>query len=185
MRVPLPDEQLASALQSVEEARRRAQDWGTEANTILAALFEHDSAQMSRQTVIERSRTVRLRIQAVKDVESLSGQVRTQYPLPIAYKWRVMEAAMSGGPTRSAYQSALDVAEQILAFTACVGLAVAVKAGTHVAATDRIRQKLSQNEGPGMGDWNAVIDEIRGRAFSPIDGAIGSTEFRDFCADEC
>lgn len=184
MRVPLPDEHLASALQSVEEARRRTQDWGGEADGILAALFEHDSARMSRQAVIERSRKVRLRIEAVQDIESLAGQVRTQYPLPIAYKWRVMEAAMSGGPTRSAYQAALDAAEQILAFTACVGLAIAVEAGTRVAAMDGIRQKLSQRDGPSMGDWNAVFDEIRGRAFSPIDGLIGSTELRGFCADE-
>jgi hypothetical protein len=147
LRVPLPDEHLAEALRSVESARRQAAQWAGEANQILDALFEYDSANMSRQNVIERSRVVRLRIQAVEDVKTLSGQVRTQYPLPIAYNWRVLEAHLSSGPTREAYLAALDCAEQTLAFAANVGLALAREADTDVSALKAIGTKLARRQG--------------------------------------
>lgn len=184
MKVPLPDEHLADALESVESARLRADEWADEANEILESMFRDDNARVSRQKVIERSRIVRLRIQAVEDVETLGGQVRTQYPLPIAYRWRVLEAAGSRGPTNETYLAALDLAEQIMALTANIGLALAHQSGLEVAAVDQISDKLARGEGPTMGDWSNVLDELDGRKFAAIDDLITSTEFRRFCVDE-
>ncbi len=184
MKVPLPDEHLADALESVESARLRAGEWADEANEILDSIFSDDNARMSRQKVIERSRIVRLRIQAVEDVETLGGQVRTQYPLPIAYRWRVLDAAGSRGPTNETYLAALDLAEQIMALTANIGLALAHQSGLEVAAVGQISDKLARGEGPTMGDWSNVLDELAGRKFAAIDDLIASTEFRRFCVDE-
>lgn len=183
MHVPLPDEHLANALESVESARLRADEWAHEANEILDSMFEDDNASVSRQKVIERSRIVRLRVQAVEDVETLGGQVRTQYPLPIAYRWRVLEATCSRGPSNETYLAALDLAEQIMALTANIGLALAHQSGLETATVGQINDKLARGEGPTMGDWSNVLDELAGRKFAPIDDLIASTEFRGFCAD--
>lgn len=184
MKVPLPDEHLADALESVESARLRADEWADEANEILDSIFSDDNARMSRQKFIERTRIVRLRVQAVGDVETLGGQVRTQYPLPIAYRWRALEAAGSRGPTNETYLAGLDLAEQIMALTASVGLALAHQSGLEVAVIGQISDKLARGEGPTMGDWSNVLDELAGRKFTAIDDLIASTEFRRFCADE-
>lgn len=184
MKVPLPDEHLAAALKSVESARLRADEWADEANEILDSVFSGDNARISRQSVIERSRIVRLRIQAVDEVETLGGQVRTQYPLPIAYRWRIFDAAGSRGPNNETYLAALDLAEQIMALTANIGLALAYEAGLEVATVDQISDKLARGEGPSMGDWSNVLDELAGRKFAAIDDLIASTEFREFCTDE-
>ena len=184
LRVPLPDEHLAEALRSVEQARTRAATWAVEADQILDALFEHDSATISRQNVIERSRAVRLRIQAVDDVDTLSGQVRTQYPLPIAYNWRIFEALRSAGPTREAYLACLDAAEQTLAFTANVGLALAREGGLEIGALRSIKTKLARRQGPSIRDWADVLDELARPGCSAIDDLFATTEFRAFCGDQ-
>lgn len=184
MKVPLPDAHLAEALASVESARLRADEWADEANQILDSMFSDDTARISRQNVIERSRIVRLRIQAVNDVETLGGQVRTQYPFPIAYRWRVLDAALSRGRTYESYSSALDLAEQIMALTANIGLALAHQSGLATSAVEQISDKLARGEGPTMGDWSNVLDELAGRKFAAMDALIATTEFRRFCADE-
>jgi hypothetical protein len=38
-----------------------------------------------------------------------------------------------------------------------------------VAAAAVIRDKLNQRQGPGMGDWCSVIEELGGRRFAAID----------------
>ena len=184
MKAPLPDAHLADALESVESARLRADEWADEANAILDSMFDDDNARTSRQKIIERSRIVRLRIQAVNDVETLGGQVRTQYPFPIAYRWRVLDAALSRGQTYESYSSALDLAEQIMALTANIGLALAHQGGLETSTVEQISEKLARGEGPTMGDWSNALDELGGRKFAAIDDLIASTEFRRFCTDE-
>lgn len=183
LNVPLPDAMLKDALASVDLARRRASAWSAEADDILDGLFEYDSAAQARQRVLERSRLVRLRMKAVDDVETLNGQVRTQYPLPIAYRWRVLEAARSHGTTRETYTAAIDAAEQALAFMANVGLALAREIGKPVSAAAAIKSRLARGQGTSMSDWCNVLDELAGRAFSRIDNAISTPEFRSFCAE--
>ncbi|RAU99780.1 hypothetical protein DQP56_10300 [Mycolicibacter senuensis] len=51
-------------------------------------------------------------------------------------------------------------------------------------AVKQISDKLARGEGPTMGDWSNVLDELAGRKFAAIDDLIASTEFRRFCADE-
>jgi len=181
-RVPLPDEPLSDAINEVESVRHRVAQWVEEADDIIESLFDDDSATMSRQRVIERSRNVRLRMTAIGNIETLSGRVRTQYPLPIAYSWRMLEVARSNGPSREAYLAMLDAAEHILAFTAGVGLALAREVGQPVsAANDIATARLARRQGPSMSDWCNVLDELAGPSFADIDGAISTTEFRDFC----
>jgi hypothetical protein len=181
-RVPLPDEPLSDAINEVESVRLRVAQWVEEADDIIESLFDDDSATLSRQRVIERSRNVRLRMTAIGNIETLSGRVRTQYPLPIAYSWRILEVARSNGASREAYLAMLDAAEHILAFTAGVGLALAREVGQPVsAANDIATARLARRQGPSMSDWCNVLDELAGQSFADIDVAISTTEFRDFC----
>jgi hypothetical protein len=183
LRIPIPDAALKDALASIERARRRAAAWSSEADDILDKLFDYGSATEARLRVLERSRLVRLRMKAVDDIETLDGQIRTQYPLPIAYRWRALEAARSHGNTRDTYIAALDAAEQTLAFMANIGLALAREVGQTVAAVAGIAGRLSRGQGTSMSDWCNTIDELSGRSFIEIDTVISTPEFRNFCAD--
>ena len=175
-RVPLPDEPLSDAINDVESVRHRVAQWADEADDIIESLFDDNSATLSRQRVIERSRNVRLRMTAIGNIETLSGRVRTQYPLPIAYSWRMLEVARSNGPTREAYQALLDVAEHTFAFTAGVGLALAREVGKPVGAAKIIATaRLARGQGPSMSDWCSILDELAGQSFSGIDAAISTT----------
>ncbi|WP_156388298.1 MULTISPECIES: hypothetical protein [unclassified Rhodococcus (in: high G+C Gram-positive bacteria)] len=183
LRVPIPDAALKDALIGIEQARQRASAWSNEADEILADLFDYDSAAEARQRVIERSRLVRLRMKAVDDIETLGGQVRTQFPLPIAYRWRALEAARSHGNTRETYVAALDSAEQTLAFIANIGLALARELGHSLSAVDDIAGRLHRGQGTSMSDWCSAIDELAGKKFNALDTLISTPEFRDFCTD--
>ncbi len=183
IRIPLPDEHLAEALTSVETAQVRAAAWAEEADEILSELFDAGGASISRQNVIQRSRIVRLRMKAVDEIDTLSGQVRTQYPLPIAYAWRSLEALKTRGPGREAYLAALDAGEHALAFSANVGLALALESGQAVSTLQQIAERLLRRQGPTLADWSNIIDELASDSFASIDSLISSTEFRDFCRD--
>lgn len=183
LRIPVPDAALKDALASIEQARRRAAAWSGEADDILDKLFDYDSATEARLRVLERSRLVRLRMKAVDDIETLDGQVRTQYPLPIAYRWRALEAARSHGNTRDAYVAALDSAEQTIAFMANVGLALAREVGSTVSTVADIGRRLTRGQGTSMSDWCNILDELAGRSFTEIDAVISTPEFRNFCSN--
>ena len=183
LQVPVPDAALKTALTSIEQARARAGAWTAEADQIMNDMFSYESAAEARQLILERSRLLRLRMKAVDDIETLDGQVRTQFPLPIAFRWRALEAARSHGDTRDAYLAALDAAEQTLAFVANIGLSLARELEEPVQAVADIASRLRRGQGTSMSDWCNIIDELSGRRYASIDTLISTPELRAFCSD--
>lgn len=164
MNVPVPDASLEQALAEVAGARDQFATWSEEAELLLDSVFDEDDAEVARQRLLRDSRLIRWRIEAAHSIETIEGQVRNQFPYPVSLRWRVAESQLSAGVDRDAYTSLLGAAEQLLAYVASVGLAVAHAAGLRLAAVDAIRKKLDSGQGPALGDWVAVIDELGGRS---------------------
>jgi hypothetical protein len=125
---------------------------------------------------------LRSRIEAAEAIDDFGYRVRTLYPHPIALRWRRIEAvATSSNETNdSHYREILQTAEVLLAYLANVALALARECSLPVGAVTTIRENLGRGRGPGLGDWVAILDEICGRRFRPIDELIGLNDFREF-----
>lgn len=184
IRVPVPDSDLRSALLAIQDASDQARAWSEEATRLLESTFDDDTAAESRIRLIRESRIVRWRVQSGRDADDLSEQVRRKFPYPIAYRWRLADALLSGKPSRESYLAVLDAAEQLLAYLANVALALAWGSGIEIRSIESIRRNLDSGRGPGMGDWIAVLNEFGGRSFSDIDKKIGTPDFRNYCLDE-
>ncbi|PBI91121.1 hypothetical protein BKP42_54730 [Rhodococcus erythropolis] len=182
LQVPIPDESMCAALESVQYARDRAGEWQSEASELLDSIFDEDTAAVSKNRVLRASRTVRWRIDAAEAISDFGHQIRTRFPHPVAYRWRVAEALLSTGPNADGYRAVLEAAEVLLAYTANVALALAHAAGITAGSIDGIRKKLAAGQGPGMGDWVAVLNEITGKRFTALDERFGIPEIREFFA---
>lgn len=182
LQVPIPDESMRMALESVQYARDRAGEWQSEASELLDSIFDEDTAAVSKNRVLRASRTVRWRIDAAEAISDFGHQIRTRFPHPVAYRWRVAEALLSTGPNADGYRAVLEAAEVLLAYTANVALALAHAAGITAGSIDGIRKKLTAGQGPGMGDWVAVLNEITGKGFTALDERFGIPEIREFFA---
>lgn len=149
LQVPIPDESMRMALESVQYARDRAGEWQSEASELLDSIFDEDTAAVSKNRVLRASRTVRWRIDAAEAISDFGHQIRTRFPHPVAYRWRVAEALLSTGPNADGYRAVLEAAEVLLAYTANVALALAHAAGITAGSIDGIRKSLPRAKARG------------------------------------
>lgn len=180
--VPLPDHDMETAMAAVHHALNRADEWRQEASDLLDSVFDDPTAAASRIRILTESRRLRSKIEAAEAINDFGHRVRTLYPHPIALRWRRIEAnvASNSEVTDSLYREILQAAEVLLAYLANVALALARECSLPVGAVTTIRENLSRGHGPGLGDWAAVLEEISGRRFGPLDQLIGLTDFREF-----
>lgn len=171
--VPVPDEEILTALRNLRDAQSNFQEWADEAGAVIDSVFEFPSVKEARPRIIEAGRTIRWRSREARNLDDPDFAVRRAFPYPIANMWRVMEAALSGATSPGAgYTSILDTAETVLAFLAQVALALAASSGIKVRAAEVIRRKLHGGSGPGMGDWAAVLQETTAKHFLGAKGAL-------------
>jgi hypothetical protein len=103
--------------------------------------------------------------------------------LPIAARWRVAHTALSEAPTAAGYDALLNTAEVTLGYAASVGMALASSADVTLSATGAIAAKLGRGEGPGFGDWVAVLQELGGKKARPIREAARADELCDLAVE--
>ncbi|MGV9617269.1 hypothetical protein [Nocardia xishanensis] len=158
--VPQPDQDLADALNDLETAKERLQQWQTQADEILASVFLIETPADARRKVIESGRTLRLRVDAASLLDDLGYTVRTRFPYPVAARWRTVEALQSVAPSREAYGAILDTTEILLCYSALLTLALAREEGIELGSAREIQAKLRKGRsGPGLGEWVAVLNE--------------------------
>ena len=179
MSVPVPDEPMLFALQGLTRARDSAKAWEAEASDLLSSLFEGPEPASNRARVLTAGRQLRQRVAVAEMIGQLGHRVQSRYPLPVAARWRVLQALRSAGASAAAYQATLETAEVLLGYLACVGLAVATDSGTSLASLQQIRQKLAKGKGPDLGDWVATLRELNGKKGRPVSERLGSL---DLCA---
>ncbi|MGY1637902.1 hypothetical protein ACI78V_14745 [Geodermatophilus sp. SYSU D00742] len=180
LHVPVPDEKMTAALAAVQMAEGRAAEWSHEAADLLGSIFDEPDAKKARDRVQRSSRVMRWRIDAAALTENFSYQIRTRFPHPIAYRWRVAEAALSDGPTSEGYRSILEAAEVLLAYLACVALAAARSAGIQMSHLPDLQKKFAIGQGPTMGDWVAILQEVTGKRFRALDEDFQLGELQGF-----
>jgi len=183
MVVPLPDEAVLFALRAVLHARDSAAQWRNDADNALARLFDGETVADSRATVLKVSRSLRLRVTAAEQAEDFAQQIRSMYPLPVAARWRVAHTALSEEPTAAGYDALLNTAEVTLGYAANVGMALAGGVGVRLTASAAIAAKLGRGEGPGFGDWVAVLQELGGKKARSLREATNADELCDFAAE--
>jgi hypothetical protein len=179
--VPIPDDDMETAIAAVQHAIAKAAEWRDDATELLASVFDDPTAAASRTRILTESRMLRSRIDAAEAIDDFGYKVRTLYPHPLALRWRMIEAASADDRlTERHYREVLNTGEVLLAYMANVGLALAREVGEPVGALQAVRENLSRGRGPSFGDWVAILDELSGRRFNKIDDLLGLPDFRQF-----
>jgi hypothetical protein len=184
--VPQPDHALSQALDELDSAQHQFALWSAEAAELLNTVFRSDSAAKARQRLVQSGQQLRLRADAAKLIDDFGYTIRTRFPHPIALRWRIVEAALSGAVNVEAYNAVLDCAEVLLWYAANVALMMAYRAGIGMGAVNAIRTKLANGRsGPSLGDWIAVLEEVaEGKQFRRLVDGTGLGEFRLLLGDK-
>lgn len=171
--MPQPDEALSAALDDLTNAVRNFEVWRLEAEDVLRSAFPRDEDfKAGRVRLVNHGRTSRLRVEAAANLDDYGYIVRTRFPYPVAYRWRIVEAEKSAGLSRDAYDSVLHAAEVLLCYAAHLALSLARSLDAELGYSASIRTTLGRGQGLGFGDWASIIEEVRdGRAFRALPDA--------------
>lgn len=158
--VPVPDSAMQLALASLRSASEQFSNWQAEAKESINALFRYPSMKAARIETLTAGRRIRQRINASHQVDDFHYRLRTQYPHPIAYRWRAVESAK---PDLEGYGQILECAEVATCYLACMALALTstlknVRIGYISTMAERITKRGS---GTNMGDWISILREAR------------------------
>lgn len=183
MPVPLPDETLASALESLRAARTTLGNWIQQAEQAISSVFDFPSARDARLHLLTSGRKLRQRLSAAEQADDFRYRLRTQFPHPIAYLWRAVEAA---NPDDAGYAQVLECAETSVCLLACVAIALAQAEGIKIKWLDEMAKRLAaRSQGTNMGDWITILREIRdAKSLRKTAGLIPFYEVSRFLDDE-
>jgi hypothetical protein len=174
--VPIPDPSLSTAVAELSLVSEILEGWHREAAGLLAGLFENPSAEAARRQILQSGRHLRARVESAARLDDFGQTVRTQFPYPIAHRWRSLEALLSGRERELAYRAALDTYEVFLCYSAQIAWTMARTASEPLGEAEKIRNKLAQGRnGLALGEWSAILDEVAGKRFAalPDDTPLG------------
>ena len=160
--IPLFDEALQAALSEISNSLRHFHEWITQAEVAKDSLFEFARPKDDRAHLLSAGRLSRQRCEAAKLATDLRHRIRTQFPHPIAFRWRTVE---SSRPDLEGYHNVLECAEVAVCYLASVAFVIGrVLPGFKIRHTAAIAAKMNRNTPPGtaMGDWMSIVREVRG-----------------------
>ena len=156
--VPVPDKALRVALRRLTEAEADFESWRAETERQKRGLFGYSASQEGRIHLMQAGKRARQRQRAGRAVESLAFRIRTQYPYPLAYRWRMVEARAK---RLEDYQNVLECAESTICYLALLAIVGARIVGTDIGQLVEIcRRLVERGSGIGLGDWIAVLREV-------------------------
>jgi hypothetical protein len=159
--IPLLDEALQVALSEINESIKHFHDWIGQAEAAKNSLFEFARPKTDRLQFLSTGRLSRQRYESAKLVTNTRHRIRTQFPNPIAYRWRTVE---SSRPDLEGYQNVLECAEVALCYLACMAFLIGRSVpdfGINYFAEIAKRMNEKKPHGTNMGDWVSVIREVR------------------------
>lgn len=159
--VPVPDKGLRLALSSLNKAERQFEVWKDEIERTRSSLFDFSSPKDARLQMLAVGRLVRRRQEAAALIDDFRYRVRTQFPHPIAYRWRTAETSH---PDLEGYVHVLECAEITVSYIACMAIVMAsVIEDAEIKRVHEMAKKLSSSnpQGTTMGDWLAILREVR------------------------
>jgi hypothetical protein len=156
--IPVAEEPLLQAVDSIAEAGRRLRQWADEATRTLDSIFALKSPTEARAALIERGRESRLRVDAARKIDEFDNRVRTLYPYPVAYRWRSLDSIASIGGIPETLREIRHGFEHILAFCGCLALAVAREEELDLP---ELRQ-FGARDGyqTFLSTWTTVLDQV-------------------------
>ena len=171
--VPVPDTPLRGAFADLDHAQRSLVAWTGEIGRLLTEAFERSSPVEARAHVIARGRLLRQRAEAAALLDDPAHQIATRYPYPVAIRWSVAANERGRGNDLEYVRKALDCFETLMAYTASIGVVLARARGMDVRALEDVRSNLSTGQGPTLGTWRAILQEL-GNSKKPRTGEPGS-----------
>ena len=156
--VPVPDKALRVALRRLTEAEADFESWRAETERQKLGLFGYSASREGRIHLMQAGKRARQRQRAGRAVESLAFRIRTQYPYPLAYRWRMVEARAK---RLDDYKNVLECAESTICYLGLLAIVGARVASADIGRLDGIGRRLVERGGGiGMGDWIAVLREV-------------------------
>ena len=139
--VPRADDDLKTALRSLTEAAEKFDSWKAESLDAARSLFDRSTdkestAKDDKMHVLETGRRSRQRQKAAERQDDLSYRVQTQFPHPVAYRWRTVAAAKSD---LEGYLHVLECAEVTLSYLAFVAIAMSRAVGVNIGYLKPLR----------------------------------------------
>ena len=160
--VPRADDDLKTALRSLTEAAEKFDSWKAESLDAARSLFDRSTdkestAKDDKMHVLETGRRSRQRQKAAEQQDDLSYRVQTQFPHPVAYRWRTVAAAKSD---LEGYLHVLECAEVTLSYLAFVAIAMSRSVGVNIGYLKPLRARLETGRGTNLGDWISILREV-------------------------
>jgi hypothetical protein len=184
--VPVPDTPTLDAITSVVGVRRALSEWLSEADHLLETLYRRSDVVAAKEDIQDASRTLRARVILGATLDDPYELYRTSYPFPLAYRWRLVEAAYSSPDRDKALREIHEAAEVILGFAACVALVFARDHDLSLPCLKEVRSKLgSGRSGMGFGDWVNILNEAtQSRDAKRVSPGAPLSEVRRFFATQ-
>ncbi|KQS96987.1 hypothetical protein ASG23_15395 [Cellulomonas sp. Leaf395] len=161
--LPIPDAALRAAVRDIETAESSFALWKQSADLVLREAFDGPTPQASRAHIIDSSRILRQRLDAAGLLDDPAQIYATRYPQPIAVRWSIAQNEWTRGHGEAYIRAALDCYETLLAYAANVALALARFRGLELSAASDLRRKIRRGQGPTIGTWRAILQEVGGR----------------------
>ena len=158
MPVPMADKDLQNALRSLTEAADQFDEWKSKALDAARSLFNFPTTGDGKMHVLSTGRRTRQRLQAGKRQDDLSFRVQTQFPHPVAYRWRTVAAAK---PDLEGYLHVLECAEVLSCYLALVAITMARHSGVKIGYLGGLGNRVKAGRGTNLGDWIAILREVR------------------------
>jgi hypothetical protein len=181
--VPVPGDEIMAARTGLRQAAETLRAWAAEATALDDELFlRAKTLGEVRHVLVEEGRPLRERVTTARQLDDLGFRVRTMFPYPVAYRWRTVEATRAD---MEGYRTVLWCAESLLCYAAMVALTMAAANGAAVNYVRSIANNLSTRAtGTSLGDWIAVLREIRGERYGKLGEDIPLGDVRRLLADK-
>ncbi len=165
LQVPLPDHELLDAMREVGTAAGRLRGWTSEAENLAGNLSFDEIPAVTRRRIVTEGQRLRDRVQLAEQLDDLGFRVRTTYPYPVALRWRKLEGSST---ERDGLVPILDCFKAWAAYVA-LGAVVAARAnGVELSTLKAWRDRMDPVLRTNTGDWWAVLEALKGRAFRDV-----------------
>ncbi len=156
--VPVADEDLRGALRSLTEAAEQFERWKREALDAASSLFDHPTAKDGKMHILTTGRRTRQRLRAAEQQDDLSHRIQTQFPYPIAYRWRTVAASRAD---LEGYKRVLECAEVLCCYLATIAITTSRATGKEIGYLDHMGERIADGHGTNLGDWVGILREVR------------------------
>lgn len=182
--VPIGTQDMHTAVFELNQAVKQLEEWAEEARKARMQLFGQHAGKQARIHILEAGRDVRQRVASGRLITDFGHRVRTRYPLPIAYRWRTVQAAH---PDLEGYLHLLECAEAVLTYTALTAIYLANYVKREPLAKVRdIASRFASRSGAGInfGDWRSILEEVNSKKIRKLAATAPFYEVTTFLDNE-